>query len=152
MSHLFFQIICIKTLLSNWDYKQKTMNSPQWHRTKSMQKLMLKSCSLWFFFIQEVTDVSNTFIRNMSVNIWPTCFHEGYHTIALLSWNKKSCFLWPYSSRRYCWEHVQELALWIQHRCGYVETKESIFIRHLKVWLGVANVQWDGSSDSNYIW
>ena len=21
------------------------------------------------------------------------CFHEGYHTIALLSWKKKSCFL-----------------------------------------------------------
>ena len=46
---------------------------------------------IMIFFSQEVTDVSNTFIRNMFANIWDTCFHGGYHTIALLSWKKISC-------------------------------------------------------------
>ena len=153
LKFIVWQMISAK----NFRSIKKNTCSPLHQRTGSTATsptvwVMLKSCSSWFFSIQEVTDVSNTFIRNMSANIWVTCFHEGHHTIALLSWKKKSCFLWPYSSRRYCWEHVQELALWIQHHCGYVETKESIFTRHLKVWLGVENVQWDGSSDSNYIW
>ena len=38
------------------------------------------------------------------------------------------------------------------NRYEYVETKESIYTRHLKACLHVANVQWDGSSDSNCIW
>ena len=55
------------------------------HRNKPNRMSDAEIMLIMILFIQEVTDVSNTFIRNMSASIWVTCFHEGYHIIALLS-------------------------------------------------------------------
>ena len=55
------------------------------HRNKPNHVSDAEIMLIMILFIQEVTDVSNTFIRNMSASIWVTCFHEGYHIIALLS-------------------------------------------------------------------
>ena len=85
----------------------------------------------------------------MCASIWRICFHAECHTTVLWNWKRKSSFLWSYSSRQCCWEHVPVSVLWIPHHYVSAETKEYISTKLLKDWLHVENVQWGGSSDSN---
>ena len=78
-------------------------------------------------------------------------FPAECHTTVLWNWKRKSSFLWSYSSRQCCWEHVPVSVLWIPHHYVSAETKEYISTKLLKDWLHVENVQWGGSSDSNCI-
>ena len=113
---------------------------------------MLKSWLSWFFSIREDTDVSSTSNWNTSASIWLFYSPKESLTTVSLSWRKKYCFLWPYSSRLYCLVHALASVLWILLLCVSAGTRESLFTRHSRDWPPVENVQWDGFSDSNYTW
>ena len=110
---------------------------------------------LWSFlscFIREVSAVSSIITRNMSVNIWNTCFRVRCPTTVLLNWKSKSCFPWPFSSRKSCWEPVPASALLIPLPYVFAVIRGYWFIRHLKDLPNVENVLWDGFSDLRFIW
>ena len=118
------------------------------HRNKPNR---MSDAEIMLIMILVGTDVSNTSIWNMCASIWRICFHAKCHTTVLWNWKRKSSFLWSYSSRQCCWEHVPVSVLWTPHHYVSAETKEYISTKLLKDWLHVENVLWDGSSDSNCI-
>lgn len=83
-------------------------------------------------------------IRSMFANIWNGCFYVRYPIIVSYNWSRKYCFLWLFSSRKYCRELVPTSVLLTQLSCVSVVTWESWFIRHLKAFAGVENILSDG--------
>ena len=61
-------------------------------------------------FIREVSAVSSIITRNMSVNIWNTCFHARCPITVSWNWRRKHGFpSEQFSSRRSRWEPVHVL-------------------------------------------
>ena len=90
--------------------------------------------------------------RNMSASIWRTSSPGVCPITVLWNWGRKSCYNWPFSSRRSCWVFVPELVSWIPLLYGYVVTSASWFTKPLKVLHSVENVPWGDSSASNCTW
>lgn len=101
---------------------------------------------LWLFlsYLTPVVFAASGIKRSMFANIWNGCFYVRCPIIVSYNWSRKYCFLWLFSSRKYCREPVPTSVLLTQLSCVYVVTWESWFIRHLKAFAGVENVLSDG--------